>query len=164
MHYPAFMLARIRLYFAVLATAKAKDRINAAIRNTRSAAADIERLYEQFLKKAKKEEEIAVSVKRHSRSCSNRPILNETVEIGTVEMTEAAKHKLTRFDIDTAFVRHRHGDWGSVSDFQWLQNNDALLTRNGVLQSRYRCHDGQRFRIRTDLKTGRSLVHLEGEK
>ena len=163
MNLPALLFAKIKLFFTCCAMKQAKKNLNNAIHNTKTATDELNRLYERFLHKAKMQEEIAVSVKRHSAAHPERIFLRHVIDYGKTSVSDMADAALTRLDIERALVRHRLCDWGSVSNAQWCTNNYSAFHGQGEIRSRYHYCGGRYLWIITDLKQQLSKVCLEEE-
>lgn len=158
-----YFITKLRLLFAKNGAVNAKKAMDCAIRNTRSATGEIDRSYNQFLEATKKQELLAVKLKRLQTWHSDFPILKHQIKTGTLDVTDSADNELTRLDIELALVHHSNCDWGKVDVAQWNYNNAAALKGFGLIRSKYEYFGGKNFFIDTDIRNKRTLIHLEGD-
>lgn len=159
-----YLTVKIRLFLAARRTAAAKRAMEHSIQHTRSATEDIDQSYTRFLDKARQQEVLAVKLRQLQKKQSPYPILDVRVDTGSVNMTGPAEQALTKLDVELALTRHRHGDWGMVTPYQWRVNNRSALTAAGPIQSLYNCFGNKRFLVMTDRDRQTTQIRMEGEK
>ena len=81
---------------------------------------------------------------------------------GNVTVSHKARTEIPMLDLIKAIVRHGHGDWGDLDEYEWKQNDYALEV-GGRLQSRYKSCEGKPFWIITawDRSTTTILLPIE---
>jgi hypothetical protein len=82
--------------------------------------------------------------------------------LGQVVMTRGIEGVLTKQEIQTALYRHRCGDWGMVTPFDWDENDQAMNTGCRVL-SAYESSTGVKFWIITEWDRSVTTVLLPEE-
>lgn len=70
-------------------------------------------------------------------------------QLGKVCITANAANAVPPNEVLQAVARHGVGDWGSLDDHDWQENERALSTR-GRLMSVYQAADGTAFWVITD--------------
>jgi hypothetical protein len=93
---------------------------------------------------------------------TRRPDRHVLFPSGSVFVTVGAITALSADEISEALVRHLTGDWGDVSERDWLEN-DAALDRERRLLSAYEAGGGKRFWIITEADRSRTTVLLPNE-
>lgn len=158
-----FYVAKIRLYFARKKAINSKRKMDSVIHKTCAAKEEIDKSYKNFLESTKKEEECVVNLRRLRKMHTDRPILHVNVNADKYTMSCEAEKTLTKLDIETALVRHRHGDWGVVKSDCWKHNNDSVVKKSGKVISLYPGFGNNYFYVETDLTGGKTTVRLDGE-
>lgn len=158
-----YFFAKIRLALATCRAKTAKDLMNKVIRSSRTKKEEIDYSYENFLKRCKQQEKAAVMLKRAKKGNPNRPFLNVDLGIEHFTVLPDAASKLTRHDALVAVTRHRYGDWGEISDYHWLCNNEGTKDPCGIIRSRYPLFGGGYFNIETDKRSKTTKLYLGGE-
>ena len=158
-----FYIAKIRLHFARKKAVKSKQKMDDIIHKTYAAKVEIDKSYKSFLESAKREEECAINLRRIRKMHTERPILRVNVKADKYSLSDKAEKTLTKLDVETALVRHRHGDWGVVKSDCWRQNNDSVVKKNGKIISLYPGVGNNYFYVETDLTGGKTTVRLDGE-
>lgn len=160
-----YLFAKVCLVFASCRAKSAKDLMNKIIKSSKTATEEIDYTYENFIKRCKQQEKATIRVKRIKSKNTNKPILNIDLDIEHYIVQPDAADKLTRLDMETAITRHRYGDWGEVSIYEWLRNNQAAKESNGVICSRYPLFKGEYFLVKTDKSTRKlTEICMEGSK
>lgn len=158
-----FLITKIRLFFAICRKKAAKKTLNSAIAISRAASGGVNDYYNRFLEISLKCERLAVEYKRLKSLKTERPLLQVCLPLGNIETSSQSEVELTKLDIETALTRHKYGDWGELSETQWLRNNNIAKSGEGIVRSCYEYHDGNRFYVDTCMPGGDTLLHLEGE-
>lgn len=160
-----YLFVRIRLRLAGRWALAAKERLTAAVRDSRDTTQLLDRRYGQLLSLAARRERIAVEYKRllRLRSKSNCPILRIRLESGEIHTSPQAEQALTAFDRTVVLARHQYGDWGDIPPTDWWYNNVAAQSGEGLIRSRYSCQDNRYVRIETDMKNKQTKIRLEDE-
>ena len=73
----------------------------------------------------------------------------QTFPLGNVVITPNALGQLTPADIQRGLQRHQDGDWGDLSEEDWLENDRAVQAETRLLSS-YRSSGGATFWIITE--------------
>lgn len=163
MNYIGHLCLKIRLLFMRLRVHSAKKCMLSGIQSSSHTTGNINRSYRQFLDLSSRQEQVAVALRRIARKNTNRPILIVKIDTGSVSVSPEAQNFLTDFDREMALTRHRNGDWGEPAAQNWWDNNEAALSGNGKLLSKYPYHGGGFFLIETDLHIPKTHIRLEGE-
>jgi len=71
------------------------------------------------------------------------------LQLGRTVVARDAREVLTDYDINSALLRHRSGDWGNVSESDWKSNDNAVKRGDRVLSS-YLSLDGVEFWVITE--------------
>ena len=158
-----FYVAKIRLYIARKKAVKSKQKMDSVICKTCAAKEEIDKTYKDFLENVKRQEECTVNLRRLRKIHSDRPILRVSVNADKYTMSDKAEKTLTKLDVETALVRHRHGDWGVVKSDCWKHNNDSAVKKSGKVISLYPGFGNNYFYVETDLTRGKTRVRLDGE-
>ena len=82
--------------------------------------------------------------------------------IGRTVITSGAHEILTESDIYNAIQRHRAGDWGTVSESDWVSNDYAVKNDERVLSS-FHTSDGEKFWVITEWDRSATTVLLPSE-
>lgn len=157
-----YLITLFELFIARKRAKAAKNAMNHKITKTRTDADELDRCYENFLKRANREEKLAVKLKRIKNQNTDFAILKVCLNLGDVMKSKGAE-SLTKLDISTALTRHKHGDWGEQERNRWIDNNMAVIEGTGVICSRYKYHGGGAFLINTDILNRKTRICLEGE-
>lgn len=158
-----FYVAKIRLYIARKKAVKTKQKMDSVIHKTCAAKEEIDKTYKDFLESVKQQEECTVNLRRLRKMHTERPILRVNVKADKYSLSDKAEKTLTKLDVETALVRHRHGDWGVVKSDCWRQNNNSVVKKSGKIISLYPGVGNNYFYVETDLTGGKTTVRLDGE-
>lgn len=80
----------------------------------------------------------------------------------SVVKSPRAVAELSQEDMFVAFIRHIHGDWGELDQFDWQVNDDAL-EYGGRLASQYCDVHGTTFLIITERDRSVTKILLPGD-
>lgn len=158
-----YLFAKIRLTLATCRANSAKGLMNKVIRSSRAKTEEIDYSYENFLKRCKQQEKAAVMLKRTQKSNPQKPFLKIDLGIEHFIVQPDIADKITRHEVEVAVTRHRYGDWGEVSGYNWLCNNAGAKDPCGIIRSRYPLFDGGYFNVETDKRARTTKLYLGGE-
>ena len=159
-----FLITKIRLVFAICRKRAAKKTLNSAIAISRAASSGVNDYFNRFLDISLKCERLAVEYKRLKSLKTEKPLLQVCLPLGSIQTSSQSEVKLTKLDIETALIRHKHGDWGEqLTVSQWQRNNNIASSGEGILRSCYAYHSGDRICVDTCMPGGDTLLHLEDE-
>ena len=82
--------------------------------------------------------------------------------LGRVVATPCVLDAVPRSELLAALMRHRHCDWGAVSDWDWAANDHAL-THGGRVLSAYVAGNKTRFWIITEANRAATTVLLPSD-
>lgn len=162
MNYIKYLFAKIRLTFATCKVNIAKGLMNKVIRSSRAKTEEIDNSFENFLKHCKKQEKAAVMLKRTKNKNPNKPFLDIDLGIEHFIVLPDVADKITRHESIVAVTRHRYGDWGEVSGYNWLCNNEGAKDPCGIIRSRYPLFGGGYFSVETDKRAKITKMYLGG--
>lgn len=161
MNFIKYKFLKVRLFFASKRTRLAKSCMLSAIGSTKSAARDLNEKYDRFMAFAKKQQEIAVALKRVRQKRTPFPILNKRISVGAVNITSKASDRFSSYDIKMALTRHKNCDWGCVPIDIWSQNNKNAQYNSGVVSSCYKNSEKYDISVETDLSSNTTLLSLK---
>lgn len=159
-----YLVTKLRLCLAAYRATSAKNQMMSAIKASRNATGNMNRRYRHFLSLSKKQEKLAVSLKRIQRKNTKRPIVKVKIPTGKITILPKARANLTDFDIEMALTRHQNGDWGDLPAVDWWYNNEIAKYGLGKIISRYRYQNEKFFFIETDTEKKNTFICLEVEK
>ncbi len=162
MHIKVFLYF-FRLQYLLLKMNRAQHHLHAAFQASHVHNNVVRQKYQKMLNLSIKFEHDRIEVKRlmQDKGAGKKllPIPNIT---GEVEITSLAKQSLVQLEIQIAMERHKNGDWGNISLFDWISNNKCLV-EGGTITSRYKSSKGVDFLITTNELHTKTKIMLEEE-
>ena len=159
----SYVIAKIRLVLAGHRVNVARGRMNSVLNSSRAAEDEIDRSYENFIRKAKEREKAAVNFKRIKNESFSKPLLKLDLGVEHYIVQPALANRITRLEAELAFTRHRYGDWGECGTAVWRENNRVARGNKGTLRSRYPLVGNDFFIVETDKRRRITVMYPEGE-
>ncbi len=89
-------------------------------------------------------------------------VIGKRFNVGQLMITRTANHELPQEEVWMNLVRHMNGDWGTVCEQDWEQN-DLALDHGGRLFSSYATHSGTVFWIITECDRSYTTILLPAD-
>ena len=79
-----------------------------------------------------------------------KTIINQTLNLGQILMTQGVRLGVSQQEIKIALNRHKSCDWGDVGVVDWEMNNGATIRNDTRIVSKYSTEDDTDFWIITE--------------
>ena len=87
---------------------------------------------------------------------------NSRLRMGRLVVTPGAMKSLTPDDVIRSLYRHLSADWGTLDEYDWKMNDDALEFGGRIL-SQYSTDNGTKFWIITECDRSATTILLPQE-